>query len=78
MILIFQRRSQTSSIIELNQEARGEEVGAYVLFMIIIGTQDHLMYSGDISSTEIVTKPTSLRLVVIAAGFMYQWRRRKP
>lgn len=26
----------------------------YVLFMMIIGTWVHLMYSGDISSTEIV------------------------
>lgn len=28
----------------------------YVLFMMIIGTWVHLMYSGDISSTEIVIK----------------------
>lgn len=50
----------------------------YVLFMIIIGTQVHLMYSGDISSTEIVIIAYVLMLVVFAAGFVYQWLRRKP
>ncbi|WP_339272029.1 hypothetical protein MKY48_10780 [Paenibacillus sp. FSL W8-0187] len=49
-----------------------------MLFMIIIGTQVHLMYSGDISSTEIVIIAYVLMLVVFAAGFVYQWLRRKP
>lgn len=49
-----------------------------VLSMIIIGTRVHLMYSGDISSTEIVIIAYVLMLFVFAAGFVYQWLRRKP
>lgn len=44
----------------------------YMLFMLIIGTQIQLMYSGDINSVDIVLISYVVMLVVFTLGFIYQ------
>ncbi|UNK18626.1 hypothetical protein MNQ98_00830 [Paenibacillus sp. N3/727] len=44
----------------------------YMLLTIIIGTQIHMMYSGDINSTEIVIISYMVMLLVFTMGFIYQ------